>query len=264
MNRTSIILTMLVVAVPALVHAQQRLGTSGSTGYTGGSSATAGSSGMFGSRSLGSSLTAGNRGFAGGGTTAAGVQGAVPGLTTRTGADQQVGQLQGNERFTRGGRQAGQFVGADTTDLPSFLTELATGGLTGQRNRGQQGQRQGQGQNPNQQAARGGATRAGQQRANYRIARSVAFDYSPPTPATVRTQLGSRLQALPGVTALGPIEVTLQQRTVVLRGSVATAHDRDLAERLALLEAGVDQVQNELTIAPPSAPAAPTPPSPAN
>src|SRR5688572_19278677 len=138
---------LLAFALPALCLAQQRVGTTGGGiapaggSSFGGSSATSGSSGMFGSRSLGGSLSAGNRGFSGGGTAVGGGQSLRPGQTMQ--GDAGAGQVQGSERFTRQGRQAGQFVGSDTADLPGFLTELATGGLNagGQRNRGQQGQR---------------------------------------------------------------------------------------------------------------------------
>jgi len=58
------------------------------------------------------------------------------------------------------------------------------------------------------------------------------------------------MKSRPAFKALGPIEVLLQDRTVFLRGSVATEHDRELAQRLALLEAGVDAVQNQLAVNP--------------
>jgi osmotically-inducible protein OsmY len=79
--------------------------------------------------------------------------------------------------------------------------------------------------------------------------------YPPRAAAQVQSQLATNLQKLAGNAGLPPIEVTVQARTVVLRGAVGTAHNRDLAARLALLEPGVDQVQNELTIAQPRVPA---------
>jgi osmotically-inducible protein OsmY len=214
---------------------------------------------MFGSRSLGSSLSPGNRGFAGGSATGArgaGSQG-VLGATQRN--DGTVGQFGANDRFVRGNRQAGAFVGADTSDVPAALTQLFGGsGMSGQRGRSQQQGRQGSQGNPNQaQSGRSGGGRMAQQQTQYRISRSLGFNYTMPPAPQLQTQLGERLKALPSVKTLGPIDVSLQQRTVVLRGTVATAHDRDLAERLALLEAGVDLVQNELTIAPPANAAAP-------
>ncbi len=44
------------------------------------------------------------------------------------------------------------------------------------------------------------------------------------------------------------IEASYQGRTVVLKGVVATARDRDLAAKLVRLEPGVDQVQNDLVV----------------
>jgi osmotically-inducible protein OsmY len=74
-----------------------------------------------------------------------------------------------------------------------------------------------------------------------------------PGPVLSQSQIATRIKSRPGFQALGPIEVLLDQRTIILRGTVATAHDRELAARLALLEGGVDNVSNELTVAPPLA-----------
>jgi hypothetical protein len=168
--------------------------------------------------------------------------------------------VQGNERYTRGGRQAGQFVGTDTSDLPSFLTNLARDpGVMNNNLRGKNGQgRNGQNANANAnaQSGRGGGGRAGQNKAKYRVARNADFDYELPPATDLSAHVGTHLKSLSSVKAMGPLDVYFQDRTLVLRGSVATAHDRVLAEKLALLEAGVDRVQNELTVAPPK-PAAP-------
>ncbi len=61
---------------------------------------------------------------------------------------------------------------------------------------------------------------------------------------------------------LSPVTVLTRGRTVILRGTVASDHDRDLAGQLARLEPAVDQVENELivgqpTTVPPSAPPGP-------
>ncbi|HVW35858.1 MAG TPA: hypothetical protein VHB99_01095, partial [Pirellulales bacterium] len=54
------------------------------------------------------------------------------------------------------------------------------------------------------------------------------------------------------VLATSSVEIRLEGRTAVLRGSVATDHDRALAEQLALLKPGISFVRNELsTTAPP-------------
>ena len=48
------------------------------------------------------------------------------------------------------------------------------------------------------------------------------------------------------------LEVAFEQGTAILRGVVATEHDRGLAERMTKLEPGVRRVENLLTLAPAS------------
>ena len=54
-----------------------------------------------------------------------------------------------------------------------------------------------------------------------------------------------------------PIQIEVEKGTAILRGAVASAHDRAIAERLALLEGGIWKVQNELTVAGVQTPPAP-------
>jgi len=71
------------------------------------------------------------------------------------------------------------------------------------------------------------------------------------------TELGSRparavtqlIQHLDEIKKITPVTVTMQGDTAVLRGRVATEHDRALAERIALLEPGIWYVRNELGVA---------------
>jgi len=49
------------------------------------------------------------------------------------------------------------------------------------------------------------------------------------------------------------MEVTIEGETAVLRGVVATEHDRRIAEQVARLEPGIRRVENLLTVAPPAA-----------
>lgn len=74
------------------------------------------------------------------------------------------------------------------------------------------------------------------------------------TPATVSSQVVSqrfseRLENLPGVQLQSPVSVVMEGRTAVLRGVVTSENDRDLVGRLALLEPGISEVRNELTVA---------------
>ena len=220
-------------------------GFSGASASARGGSAAAGSQGLFGNRNIGSSLSAGTRGFSGAGVNnGRGVAGA-------TSQDNGAGILQGNERFVRGSRQPGAFVGSDTTDLPSFLTNLATAGGRGQSGLNAQGNRNRNQGNANQDFQNFGGRNGRQQQPRYRTTRIVAFDVPTPSPTELSTRLTQRFLKTPGIESVSPVQVVVQQRTAILRGVVATDHDRDLAERLVLLEAGISRVQNELRVAQP-------------
>jgi osmotically-inducible protein OsmY len=216
-------------------------------------------SGSFGNRSMGSSFTpsasnfsgsaaarggAGGMGMGGqGGLGALGVGGtggSLAGATTR--GDASAGQVTGSERFLRNNRRAGQFVGGDTADTQNFFSQL-------QGMAAQQGPRQ-----QNQQNVSSLNVRAPQTKARVQI--TPGFSYAFPTGTRVGADLQQRLEKSKRIERRGPITVTIEGRVAVLSGSVATEHDRDLAERVALLEAGVSAVQNDLVVGPPVPPPA--------
>lgn len=217
------------------VACAQQLGAG--TGVGGGTSTrsiTQGSgrtaSGAFGTRSLGSGANQGSRSLA-------------SGMATRQQDASTVGQLTGNERFLRGNRQ-GQFVGADTQDMANFFGALAGGG----RRQGGMGSMPGlmgmgasQGNDPNAQGNRRGE----QRRIPARVV--VSFEYRGVAPGRLSAGLIARLtRVFRG--RISDLDVQVDGRIAVLRGEVATERDRVLAERLALLEAGISEVQNELLV----------------
>jgi hypothetical protein len=65
-------------------------------------------------------------------------------------------------------------------------------------------------------------------------------------PSAVARRLSGELSRLSG--SVGPIRVQIDGQTAVLRGMVATEHDRNRAGRLAMLEPTVSHVQNELEV----------------
>jgi osmotically-inducible protein OsmY len=67
---------------------------------------------------------------------------------------------------------------------------------------------------------------------------------SPATSAPIVASLETRVAALPQ----SGVRVSVEDGTVVLRGTVATESDRRVAERMAKLEPGIDRVQNELVV----------------
>jgi osmotically-inducible protein OsmY len=64
----------------------------------------------------------------------------------------------------------------------------------------------------------------------------------------VSARLTARLEKSKAIQKRSPISVTMQRDTAILRGRVATEHDRDLAAAMLMLEPGVGQVQNELVV----------------
>lgn len=242
MRNSRLAQSVLVGAAVLLAGAHSALAQSASTG-------------AFGSRSMGSSFTPSGSSFGGtgasgmapgfGGVGAGGMGGAgggVAGATTR--GDTTAGQVTGNERFVRGARQPGQFVGSDSRDTTNFMSQIAAysaiqSGL---------GRNNSNASNVNRQSGMSGM---GNSRVTMpRIQQSVGFDYVPPKAETVDAVLQSRFALSPRLSRIGSIAVRMEGRTAILTGVVATAHDRALAEQLASLEAGVSGVRNELTIVP--------------
>jgi hypothetical protein len=210
--------------------------------------------GLFGSRSLGgSSSSLGSSSRLGGGGSGLGTGGlGAGGGGLGTGgqmSNADVGALSGNERFVRGNRQPGSFVGANQGDVERFVG----GGQSGGQALGITFDPQGRGATIRPvDGADGGAGRGAGRGATaarrVRAQRQVAFDYPAPRVPQVSNRLTARLARLRGLRSLGPVRVDVAGRTAILRGVVATEHDRVLAEQVALLEAGISVVQNELTV----------------
>ena len=93
----------------------------------------------------------------------------------------------------------------------------------------------------NGQLGRQGTNGAGGQNGNGNLSKPIqinydlGFDYTTPVAPQVVSKVSTQLSHSPNITAVGPIAVQMAGRTAILRGRVATAHDRDLAEQVALL-----------------------------
>lgn len=229
--------------------------------------------GMFGSRNMGSSVSAGSRTMSGGSNPG--------GAGSTTQSQQGVGSITGSERFVRDNRQAGAFVGADGADTSAVGTTgggaAANGGLfgaTGGRGFGNSGfsaiggnQRGGVGANgrtnqfgmgANGRAGgaqnRGGVNRLTRGGKEYRTQLNIDFEYAPVAVGVLQTNLGKRLANLSEVRQLAGLDVTIEGRTAILVGEVPDEKKRKLVEQLVKLEPGISAVDNRLTIAVPSAP----------
>jgi hypothetical protein len=78
---------------------------------------------------------------------------------------------------------------------------------------------------------------------------TIGFEPVVSQPEQYSSTISEHLVGLPALHWQVPAQVVMQGRTAVLRGVVATEHDRDLAERVLRLEAGVDRVDNQLVVA---------------
>jgi len=188
---------------------------------------------MFGSRNVGNgSISAGQRTFNGSQS-----QGGTDGGTA-------VGSLDGSERFLRGNRQ-GQFVGSDQGDT-GFVGGATAGmnGMGGMNNlRSMQNFQQGRNQNRNRNQ--------NQQARNRQVRTSLSLGFKPP--GNVSSQATQRISGIlkrsQHFEAVTPLAVEMRGRTAVLTGTVTSEADRDLVERVVLLEPGISQVQNDLMVA---------------
>ena len=144
-------------------------------------------------------------------------------------------------------------------NLTSGLGGLGGGGLGGFGGGGLGGGfgggfNQGQFGRGGQQNGRGGVGQTNQNRTPLRAPLSIGFTQAPTSTTVVSSRFSRRLDNLPGIQLRGPVSVQMEGRTAVLRGIVTSENDRDLVGRLALLEPGISEVQNELTIVANAAP----------
>lgn len=215
------------------------------------SQSTGSRSGLFGQRAVGSTIAAGSRTMTG--SAMGGPMGTNASLSN-------VGQVSSSDRFVRGSRQAGQFVGTGGEDVRQFVGAAQAGnvmtgvgqttGLGGMGRSAVTGLTQRQTARQVQPGARtvGRGAAASGARQLLHVPLKVDFDYPKPDPALVATKLTAELDTIKALRRLGPIEVVLNDRTAILRGTVASSRDRELAERLVRLEPGIWEVKNDLVV----------------
>lgn len=240
--------------------------------------AAAQTSGMFGSRNMGSSVSAGTGGAFGGSsrtvTGGAGSGGGVGGGTENAAAG---GTINGNERFLRENRQ-GAFVGGDSADNTALRSQGANGaaggmngmggmggmnglGGLGQNRLGQNGlgglgqNRLGQngfgglnGMNGTNNASRGSISRATRGGREYAVKLIPDFEFDRPEGSALQTTVVKRLAQSSALKKLPGVDVAMDGRTAVLSGAVPSDRDRKLIEAIVKLEPGVSEVDNQLTV----------------
>jgi hypothetical protein len=201
-------------------------------------------SGMFGSNQLGGSASSrANTGNAGSMTR----QGATAGTggVGGQGATNVAQTARSMAPAVTLSQQPGAFVGADTADTGNLRSRQ-----TGAQNRNMSGlgqlqnlftQSQQQINSQNSQSTGSGT------QPQIRIALKLGFQPQPVSAARFQA-FGTRITQLPGIQWAGPAQVSLEGRTAVLRGKVATEEDRQLVEDLARMEPDVLDVRNELVV----------------
>jgi hypothetical protein len=100
-----------------------------------------------------------------------------------------------------------------------------------------------------QMQGQGGAGRQGQMQQPIRAPIRIGFTQATVSSEVVSQRFSQRLEKLPGIRLESPVAVEMEGRTAILRGVVTSENDRDLVGRLALLEPGISEVRNELTVA---------------
>lgn len=209
-------------------------------------SSTTSRSGLFGTRTVGGTLSAGTRTIGAGtgrtGQTVAGTttQGSASPLGTTS------GQLSPAARFVRGARQPGEFVGAGSEDLAGFIGAVQAGaaqtGRTGLGTLGSQARSTRTSTQGRSTSGRAGAT-------ELRTPVQMDFEFPARSTTTAAAAIQTRLNQILAAETLPGIRVELSGETARLSGVVATARERQLAERLVLLEPGIWAVSNELIVA---------------
>lgn len=170
---------------------------------------------------------------------------------SRPGSEGEAGMVR-NQRFVRGNRAAGAFVGSDRGDASRFVGTQQAGAGVAVRSAAAGIQAAGDESNQMNRPARRPAANE-----PYPPRLSVAFDYDPAPSDQLARAIERRLQ-LQDL----PIEVLVEDRTAILRGAVSSEEQRTLAELLVGFEAGISFVQNELTVDRSPAAASPPPPPP--
>ena len=231
---------------------------------------------MFGSRTLGGFPTAGTRTFSGSSLTGSRLGGASlsgfgssslgrsgnlgslgTGMLGRSGLGGSTGSLQltGSERFMRGARQPGQFVGADTQDVSGILSTLGSAARMMSNQNFNARAIFGQGRTRFNQAGAqpGGGARTGRSgRSGEQLAVAIELGFEPPAPAApevLSSSLTTKIGQSKRFQTIQPIQVLLtKDGTAVLRGVVAAPYDRELVAQWVLLEPGVRAVRNELQV----------------
>lgn len=170
-------------------------------------------------------------------------------LTPRVGPNSAfggAGTLSGNERFLRQNRDFGDFVGLDLQEGPGEFVGLPDGSVPGRVRAAIEDLRIPPPPDVNRprppQPVRSSSL-------PYEPRLAVDFDFTRPPPADVEADLLRQLQDSPLAERLEGLQLSMEGRTAILQGTVASESDRSLAENWVRFEPGVEAVRNEVRVA---------------
>lgn len=224
--------------------------------FTQGGSGGSQSYGAFGNRTIGGGTRSGTAGFSTGlGSSSQGSNGlSTAGQGNMAGGGQGTSSLSGQPTNTQMRdmsqvRQQAGFVGADRSDAGNVMSmqALQQSQMSSLQNAFSQMSRQNQ--QRNQQNMNQNRNQQNQKQLRISIRADIPLRSTSATSTRLGQQFETRLKKIPGLTKGHSVEVEMSGRTAVLRGSVPSERDRELAEGLALLEPGISAVQNELVVA---------------
>jgi hypothetical protein len=81
----------------------------------------------------------------------------------------------------------------------------------------------------------------------------IGFTVTGPAPSVTQTNIVGPFHSPALTSRFGTVNVSVQGGTVILRGTVNSEEDRQLAAQMTMLEPSVSSVQNDLRVAAPSA-----------
>lgn len=187
------------------------------------------------------------------------------GSTASGSISSQLEQAASNTQFSRSSRGAENFVGADSSDSRNILgyeNSTQSGNRTGRNSRtttrsaysnsNRSTNRNYSSYGSNGYGTQGNRSRYGQSSVSVQPTLSLGFDYAGPVVPNLATKLASRLKTSAVATAALPVQVQVLDGTATLTGTVASDHERALAEQLLALEPGVRRVDNQLSVGPPA------------
>jgi hypothetical protein len=165
------------------------------------------------------------------------------------GLDQEdVGSLQGNERFLRQNRSPLDFVGPDIRELDRFIG-LLQASIRGQTQSATEDVRRRVDRSATMNQPLDPTPRRGTLY-NPRLEVQVSTSLSPVPPSAAEVGALETLVRAPQLSGSSRISVLVADRTAILQGVVPSARDRDLAATLLAFEPGIDAIRNDLVVDP--------------